>query len=61
MRDVGERKEDDGRGCFDKLRASVQSEIILLINKHHDKIISHLKAGRSKRTCTLTQRQMQAD
>ena len=44
MGDVGERKEDDGRGCFDEFINSLdpvvlKSETILLIYKHHDEII----------------------
>ena len=43
-----------GGECFDKFIDSLdivaESETTLLIKKHHDEIISHLKAGTSK--CT---------
>ena len=60
MEDVGEKKEDDGRGrCLDEFIDSSdqnsKNETAPLINKHNDEIIFQLKGG------NLTQRQMQAD
>ena len=39
-----------GGGCFYEFIDISKSETTLLINEHHDEIISHLKAGNSK--CT---------